>query len=320
MLDTAFTKGNIHQKCIINKFHQITSDIIRNRAMYIFVMPALIYFIIFKYMPVYFVQIAFRDYWITRNVVDCDWVGMENFAKLFNTPGFSNALKNTLIISFYKIMFGFPMPIILALLLNEIGRLKFKKLTQTLIYLPHFISWSIIGGVMYGILSVESGLLNEIIKLFGKEPIFFLGDKSYFRGVLVVSDIWKEMGWGAILYLAAITNINYSLYEAAIIDGANRMQRLWYITISGIKSTIIILLIIKLGKMLDVGFEQILVLSNPMVQPVADVLDTYVFRVGLEQGRHSVGAAAGLFKTVVAGIMIYSSDRISKMFGERGLF
>ena len=290
------------------------------RYIYLFVLPGLLYFVVFRYAPLYFLQVAFRDYRITRTIWDSAWVGFEHFHTLVNGIGFLRALRNTFILSAYHLVFGFPVPIILALLLNELRSLRFKRISQTLIYLPHFISWSILGGIMYNFLSVESGLVNAAIGWLGAEPIFFMGDKSVFRGVLVGSGMWKEMGWGTILYLAALTRIDPQLYEAAIVDGASRFRQMVHITLPGIRSTIIVLLIIRLGNLLDVGFEQILVLGNNMVLPVADVLDTYVFRVGLQEGRHSLAAAAGLFQTVVAAVMVYSADRITKLFGERGLF
>ncbi len=291
-----------------------------SKAIYAFVLPAFVYFIVFRYMPIYFIQVAFTDYRPTIRVWESVWVGLDNYRQLLSTPGFLLALRNTFIIAFYKIVFGFPIPIILAIMINEVRSRPFKRVTQTLVYLPHFISWSVIGGIMYSLLSVETGIVNELLKLVGGEPVFFLGDRSYFRGVLVGSDIWKSMGWGTVLYLAAITNIDPQLYEAATIDGAGRFQRIYHITLSGIRSTIVVLLIIRLGNVLEVGFEQILVLGNSMVRPVADVLDTFVYRVGLQQGRHSVAAAAGLFKTLVAGVLVIASDRASKLIGDRGLF
>lgn len=302
----------LERKSVRKRIHE-------SKAIYVFVLPAFVYFVVFRYMPIYFIQIAFTDYRPTINVWDSVWVGLDNYRELFSTPGFLQALRNTFVIAFYKVVFGFPIPIVLAIMINEVRGLPFKRLTQTLVYLPHFISWSVIGGIMYSLLSVETGIVNEILKLLGREPVFFLGDRAYFRGVIVVSDIWKEMGWGTVLYLAAISNIDPQLYEAATIDGANRFQRIYHITLSGIRATIVVLLVIRLGRILEVGFEQMLVLNNPMVRPVADVLDTFVYRVGLQQGRHSVAAAAGLFKTLVAGVMVISSDRASKMIGDRGL-
>ena len=298
----------------------IRKRIMKNRAIYAFVLPAFIYFIVFRYFPIYFIQVAFTDYRPTISVWDSVWVGLENYRKLLSTPGFLLALRNTVILAFYKIVIGFPIPIILAIMINEVRNLAFKRVTQTLVYLPHFISWAVIGGIMYSLLSVDTGVVNELLELIGREPIFFLGDRAVYRGVIVASDIWKEMGWGTVLYLAAITNIDPQLYEAAEIDGASRLQQIYHITLAGIKATIVVLLIIRLGRILEVDFEQMLVLNNPMVRPVGDVLDTFVYRVGLQQGRHSVAAAAGLFKTFVAGALVIASDRLSKLIGERGLF
>ncbi|UQZ81065.1 putative multiple-sugar transport system permease YteP [Paenibacillus konkukensis] len=285
----------------------------------LFIIPALIYYVIFRYKPLYFVQIAFRDFRITRPLEKSPWVGFEHFVTLFSSTDFQQALVNTLIISFYKILFGFPAPIVLALMLNALRNAMFKRISQSILYLPHFISWSVLGGIIYSLLSVHDGLVNEIVKWFGFEPIYFVGDKAYFRGILVASEIWKTMGWGTILYLAALTRIDVSLYEAARVDGASRSQQLWHITLPGISTTIVVLFIINIGHLLDVGFEQIMVMSNPMVTSVADIIDTYVFRVGLQEGKHSLATAAGLFKTLVAAVLVYSADRLAKVIGQRGI-
>ncbi|ULL19899.1 sugar ABC transporter permease [Paenibacillus sp. H1-7] len=286
---------------------------------FLFIVPALIYYIIFRYKPLYFIQIAFKDFRITRTLENSPWVGFDHFVTLFHSTDFQQALLNTLIISFYKILFGFPAPILLALMLNGLKNAIFKRVSQSILYLPHFISWSVLGGIIYGLLSVHDGLVNEIVKWFGHEPIYFMGSKEYFRGILVASEVWKTMGWGTILYLAALTRIDVSLYEAARVDGASRSQQLWHITLPGISTTIVVLFIIQVGHLLDVGFEQILVMSNPMVINVADIIDTYVFRVGLQEGKHSLATAAGLFKTLVAAILVYSADRLAKVIGQRGI-
>lgn len=286
---------------------------------FLFIIPALLYYIIFRYKPLYFIQIAFRDFRITRPLEKSPWVGFDHFVTLFSSTDFQQALLNTLIISFYKILFGFPAPIILALMLNELRNAIFKRISQSILYLPHFISWSVLGGIIYSLLSVHDGLINELVKWFGHEPIYFMGSKEYFRAILVASEVWKTMGWGTILYLAALTRIDATLYEAAHVDGATRLQQLWHITLPGISTTIVVLFIINIGHLLDVGFEQILVLSNPMVIDVADIIDTYVFRVGLQEGKHSLATAAGLFKTLVAAILVYTADRFSKAMGHRGI-
>jgi putative aldouronate transport system permease protein len=301
-----------------DKFYKIRM-LYSKYQIFLFIIPAVLYYIIFRYKPLYFIQIAFRDFRITRPLEKSPWIGFDHFITLFSSVDFQQALINTLIISFYKIVFGFPAPIILALMLNELRNAIFKKISQSILYLPHFISWSVLGGIIYSLLSVHDGLVNEIVKWFGNEPIYFMGSKEYFRGILVASEVWKTMGWGTILYLAALTQIDVTLYEAARVDGATRMQQLWHITLPGISTTIVVLFIIQVGHLLDVGFEQILVMSNPMVISVVDIIDTYVFRVGLQEGKHSLATAAGLFKTLVAAIMVYSADRLAKAVGQRGI-
>jgi putative aldouronate transport system permease protein len=238
---------------------------------------------------------------------------------LFTSPGFSEALINTIKISFCKIVFGFPAPIILALLLNEVKNLRFKKMTQTLIYLPHFISWVVVGGIVYTMFSPSGGLVNELLGMFGIEPIYFLGDNKYFVSSLVLSDIWKETGWGTIVYLATLSQIDQSQYEACAVDGANRLQRIIYITLPALKEVIVVLLIMRLGKVLTVGFEQIMILGNPLVIPGRHVLETYTYNMGLLNLNYSLATAAGIFLSIVAAIMVYGSDRISKRLGGKGL-
>ncbi|QNK55960.1 sugar ABC transporter permease [Paenibacillus sp. PAMC21692] len=302
---------NLH----FEKFKKIYS----RHEVFLFIIPAIVFYVVFKYKPLYFLQIAFKDYRITRPIENSPWIGFQKFQELFSSSDFQQVFMNTIIINFYKLAVGFPLPILLALLLNELRSERFKRLSQSLLYLPHFISWSVLGGVLYNILSVDQGLVNSILNFFGIESIFFMGDPVYFRSVLVGSEVWRNLGWGTILYLAALTRVDTTLYEAAYVDGATRIQRLFYITIPGISSTIVVLFIIQTGHLLDVGFEQILVLGNVMVQDVADIIDTYVFRVGLQQGQHSLATAAGLFKTVIAGIMVFGADRLAKMLGHRGI-
>lgn len=285
-----------------------------------FIIPALVFYAMFKYKPLYFLQVAFRDYRITRPIEDSPWIGFDQFHVLFSSTDFQHALWNTIIINVYKLVIGFPLPIILALMLNELRSHRFKRISQSILYLPHFISWSVLGGVVYNILSIDHGFVNVILNALGMKSIFFMGDPAYFRSVLVASEVWRNLGWGTILYLAALTRVDTTLYEAAYVDGASKFQRLFHITLPGISSTIVVLFIIQTGHLLDVGFEQILVMGNVMVQNVSDIIDTYVFRVGLQQGQHSLATAAGLFKTMIAGIMVYGADRLAKRLGHRGIF
>ena len=291
----------------------------KNRHWYYFVIPAIIFYLIFRYWPLYFVQIAFRDFRITRSVWDSPWIGWHHFERLFTSPGFLNALRNTIIIGMAKLFIGWPIPIILSLMLNELRNQAFKRVTQTIIYLPHFISWVILGGILLDLMGLD-GVFNEVRRALGEEPIMFMARPAYFRPIVVLSDIWKGAGWGTIIYLAAMSRVNPELYESAHMDGAKRMQQIWYITLPAILDIVVVLLILRLGRILSIDFQQILVLENPVVREVGDVIQTYVYRVGLQQGRFAFASAAGLFNTAVAAIMIFSSDRLAKRLGQRGLF
>lgn len=291
----------------------------RNKEWYVFIVPALVFYIVFRYSPLYFLQIAFKDFRLTRPLDMTPWVGLKYFEQLFTASEFWSALRNTITISLLKLVFAFPVPIVLALLLNEVKSVKSKRIYQTIIYLPHFISWVIVGSIIYSFTAVPDGLFNKFLLLFGEKPIVFLGQKNMFQPILVISEIWKESGWGTILYLAAITRISIDLYEAAHIDGASRFQQILYITLPGIKDVIAILLILQVGNLLNVGFEQVLVLQNDMVLSVGDTLDTLVYRTGLLRARYSYATAAGLFKGVVALVMIFTANTITKKIGEEGL-
>lgn len=288
--------------------------------LYLMVLPAVILILLFKYMPMYGVLIAFKDYNLMQGVWGSDWVGFQYFRELFMFDEFPRVVRNTVMISLMKLLVGFPIPIVLALLLNELKFAKFKRMVQTITYLPHFISWVIIGGLAIDMLSPSSGIINRIIEMLGFEPIFFMSDEGLFRWILVGSDVWKEAGWGAIIYLAALLGINDELYQAATVDGANRMRQIWHISLPGLKSTIIIILLLRIGHILDAGFEQILVMYNPTVYDVADIIDTYVFRVGLGSMQFGLTTAAGLFKSVIGCILLVVANAIARKMGEEGIF
>lgn len=290
------------------------------KYMYVLLLPGILYFIIFRYLPMGGLVIAFKEYSIFTSVWAAPWTGLKNFQDVFASVDFWNVLRNTLLISAYKIIVGFPVPIALALLLNEMRSKYFKKSIQTVLYLPHFISWVVIGGIMLSIFSPSYGIVGEIFKLFGQEPINLMGSTKYFRGLLVASEVWKEAGWGTIIYLASLSVVDPNLYEAAIVDGANRWQQIWHITLPCISGVIVLMLILRIGNLMDAGFEQILVLQNDLVIDISDIFDTYVYRVGLRQGNYSFTTAVGLFNSVIAMILIYSSDRFAKLIGEEGLF
>ena len=299
---------------------QLRKEIRRNRCYYLFVLPGICFYLLFRYVPMYFIQIAFRDYRVTRPLGQSEWAGLKYFEELFSTPGFYSALANTFIINFYKLLICFPVPIILAILLNELRFKSVRKGVQTILYLPHFISWVVVGSILTNLLTVNNGVVNGILENFEIGPIHFLSSPEWFRGILVVSELWKDAGYSAIIFLAALSAIDPQLYEAAQIDGANWLQRTWSITLSGIKDTIIVLLILRIGSMLLGNFDQVFTILSQPVYGVGDTLDTFVYRVGIQNNSYSLSAAAGLFNTVVAAVMLFLADRFAKRFGEQGLF
>ena len=296
----------------------------RNRKMYrlfyLMMLPGLLYFAVFRYLPMFGLVIAFKDYDIFKGIWASQWVGLKNFRELFHSSDFWNVLTNTLKISFAKIVIGFPIPIILAILLNEMRSVRFKKVIQTLLYLPHFLSWVVIGGIMLNLFSPVFGLAGEFFRATGIEPMNILAQKSTIFGVVIASDVWKECGWSTIIFLAALTQVDASLYEAAKMDGANRFKQMIYITLPAISGVIILLLILRIGKIMNAGFEQILVLQNAVTRESIDIFDTYVYREGLQRGEYSFSSTVDMFKSVVAFIMVVGADKFSKKFGEEGLF
>lgn len=285
----------------------------KNKYLFLLLAPVIIWYTVFAYGPMYGIQLAFKDYFIRDGIWGSPWVGFKHFEYLFTaSPDFWKIIKNTLIISFYHIIFGFPAPIILALLFNELRFSFFKKVAQTISYLPHFLSWIVIGGILITLLSPNSGVVNYIIQWLGFDPIYFLGSEKYFRFTLVMSGIWKEIGWGTIIYLAALASIDSQMYEAAVLDGANRWKQTLFITIPSILPVIAILLILRVGSVLDAGFDQVLTLYSPAVYGVADTLDTYVYRIGLQNFQFSLTTAVGLFKNVVGLILVLFANFITK--------
>ncbi|TVY07808.1 ABC transporter permease [Paenibacillus cremeus] len=291
-----------------------------HRYLYLMLAPAMLYYLIFHYIPMYGAIVAFKEFSITKGILGSDWAGLKYFQYLFAQDKFWQVLQNTIVISLYRLTFGFPAPIIVALLLNEVVFLRFKRAVQTVIYLPHFISWVILGGLMINLLSTDSGVVNNLIKAFGGTPVGFMSDESYFRSTMVFSMIWKEFGWNTIIYMAALAGINPQLYEAAVVDGASRWQRLIHVTLPSIRGTIVLLLILRLGSVMEAGFEQIFVLYHPGVYQVADIIDTYVYRIGLTEGRFSLAAAVGLFKSLINFSLLVIANRLARMMGEQGVY
>lgn len=288
-------------------------QIYRNKFLYMLLLPGLLYFIIYRYLPMAGMVIAFKDFNFSQGIFGSSWIGIRNFKFIFTQNyAFYSLLANTLLINFYKLIFGFPVPIIIALMLNEIRNARLKKFMQSSVYLPYFVSWVIFGGIVIQLLSPTDGIVNEAIKLFGGQPIFFMTDPKWFRSTIVFSDIWKTAGWNSILYLAAITGVDETLYDAAYIDGANKLQRIWHVTLPCISETIAVLLLLNIGVILNVGFEQMYVMYSPAVYNVGDILSTYVYRVGIGQARFSMATAIGLFQSFIGFVLICTSNFILK--------
>ena len=292
----------------------------RYMPFYIMFAPVLIFYLTFAYAPMVGLIMAFKDYNFMDGMFASPWAGLAHFERFVSNGDFWRVLGNTLSISFLRIAFSFPAPIALALMLNEVHHPKYKKFVQTATYLPHFISWVILSGIIITLLRVDGGIVNQLIQKFGGEPVAFLSDNRYFVPTLIVANIWKGAGWGTIIYLAALSGIDVELYEAAMIDGANRWHRMIYITLPGIVGAISIQLIMQLSHILSAGFDQIFNLYSPLVYDTADIIDTYVYRIGLINGKYEMATALGLFKSVVAFILIVASNKIIQKLGGDGIW
>ena len=305
---------------LVKKQRSLWRQVVRYRGLLLLLLPSIAWFLIFRYYPMYGVVIAFKKYRLLKGVWASPWVGLDHFERLFRTPTFLNVLRNTLVISFYRLVFAFPMPIVFAILLNELHHLRYKKVIQSISYFPHFVSWVVLGGLIRSILSPAYGVVNVVLQKLGVPPIAFLIEPSFFRGIVVLSGIYKGVGWGSIVYLAAITGIDPQLYEAAIIDGANRFQRAIRITLPSITPVIVILFILRVGHIMEAGFEEIFNLYNPVVYQVGDIIDTYVYRVGLVEFDYSYATAIGLFKNVVGLALLVTTNMVTKRFSEYGIW
>jgi putative aldouronate transport system permease protein len=292
----------------------------RQRWLYFLMTPTLIYFAIFKYGPLLNAQIAFKDFKPLLGVWGSPWVGFKHFETFVNSFYFTDLMTNTIIFSVAKLVLGLPLAVICAIALHETWFLRFRTFVQTMIYLPHFLSWVIMYGVLLVLLSPGNGLLNEVIQWFGGEPISFLTSPQHFRWVVILSDIWKETGWSTILYLAALLAISPDLYEAAAVDGATPLQRIWYISLPGILPVIVLVTLLRLGHILEAGFNQIFVLYSVPVYSVGDIIDTWVFRQGVLQFQFSLATAVGFFKGAIGLILILVSNRIAKRWAQQSIY
>ena len=288
--------------------------------LYIFLLPAVIITFIFKYIPMNGILIAFQDYNIFKGISGSEFAGLKHFQAAFSNPEFFKVLGNTLFINTYKLLYWVPLPLILALMINEVRRIAFRRVVQTTLYLPHFLSWVIIGGIFSNLLAVNGGLVNKFLVKLGVGPVHFMMDGGWFREVLVWSSMWKDAGWGTIVYLAAITALDPQQFEAAMIDGASKWKQIWYITLPGVANTIILVLMMSLGNLLTNSFEQILIMYNPAVYDVADVINTYVYRHGVGMMEYSYSSAIGLFNSLVGFILVMSTNTLCRKYLDKSIW
>lgn len=299
---------------------RLWQQIMRHKVLYLFILPCVVWLLVFCYYPMYGALLAFKAYNYNLGILGSPFVGLQNFEEFIKSPDFWIVMKNTIIISGFKIIFGFPAPILLALLLNEVRGLKFKKAVQTMSYLPYFVSWVVAVSLMTVIFTPYGGIINDIRKHFGLESIFFMGEKKYFYPMVILSDIWKNAGWGSIIYLSALSGVSQELYEAATVDGAGHLKCTWHITLPSIKGTIGIMFIFAVGGILNAGFDQILLLQQPANTQISEILDTFVLKTGLNYGRFEYATAIGLFKSAFAFALMALTNSVSKKFMDVGIW
>lgn len=304
--------------CAVKK--SFIKEVVRHKAVYMILLIPLAYYILFKYVPIWNSQIAFRDYMALDGVTGSKWIGLDNFKAFFNSFYFWELLRNTLMYSFGKIIFSLPLSIVLAVAIYECRRAKLRKVVQTLTYLPHFLSWVIMYGILLSLLAPGDGIVNDLIKMCGGTPIDFLTNTKAFPWIVIFSDAWKEMGWSAIIFIAALMGIDMSLFEAAMVEGASAWQRVRYITLPSIAPVIVTVLLLKIGTILDAGFNQIFMLYSPAVYSVGDIIDTWVYRQGLLEFQFGLATAVGLFKGVIGMLLIFFANRLTRKVSNSSLF
>ncbi len=298
----------------------IWKSVWHRKYLYLMLLPLLIYLLVFHYLPMVGVVIAFKNFNPLKGIFGSPWAGLKHFERVFRMSKFMLVLRNTLTISVLRLLFGFPFPIIISIMMYELRSKKAQRLVQNAVCLPEFISWVVMGGILTNLLSVDHGIINQILSLFGIKPIPFLSSDKTFVPVMIVSMIWKTFGWNTIIYMASLLAIPSDLYEAAIIDGASRFRRIWHITLPGIRGMIFTLLIIRIGGLMKAGFEQIFVMYHPGVYKVADILDTFVFRLGLQDGKFEMATAIGLFTSLISFLLIIIANSITRSMGEHGIY
>lgn len=302
------------------RWHSIVQGLKRTKYLQLMILPGVIYYIVFCYLPMYGVVIAFKDYNMRKGIMGSEWVGFENFVSFFTYPFCLRLIKNTVLLNVYNLLWSFPVPILFAILLNELRAGPYKKLVQTVSYLPHFISTVSIVGILFLILSPQTGFVNRIIAMFGGEPIYFMAETSWFRTLFVASGVWQNVGWDAIIYLAALTNVNPELYEAARIDGASRVKQILHVTLPAIQGTIVIMLILRMGQLMSSSTDKVLLMQTPITYEVSDIIGTYVYRRGLVSAEYSLGTAIDLFNSVINISLLLLANKISSKITGSGLF
>nr|WP_301630775.1 ABC transporter permease subunit [Paenibacillus apis] len=300
--------------------HKTWTQIKRNYQLYLFLLPIILVYLVFKYYPMYGVQVAFKDFSPSQGVWGSEWVGFKHFIDFFDSYNFWTIITNTLSLSFLSLLFGFPAPIIIAIMLNQMLGKRYKKFIQTVIYAPHFISTVVLVGMLSVFLSPNSGIVNHIIALFGGDPILFMADEGWFRPLYILSGIWQETGFSTIIYLAALAGVNPELHEAAIMDGASKWKRVWYVDIPGILPTIVILLILALGNIMSIGFEKAFLMQNDLNYAASNIIPTYVYELGIQKAQYSFSTAVGLFNSVINIILIVTVNRIARKLTETSLW
>jgi putative aldouronate transport system permease protein len=293
--------------------------ILSNYQLYLFLLPALVYFIVFHYVPMYGILIAFKDFVATKGIMGSPWVGFKHFGRFFDSYQFWSLIKNTLGLSVIQLIVGFPLPIFLALMMNQIRSDKYKRFVQTVVYAPHFISVVVLAGMIYVFFS-NNGLINNLILIFGGDPISFMAKPDWFKPLYIASGVWQETGWAAIIYLAALAGVSPELHEAAVMDGANKWQRIFHVDIPAIMPTAVILLILNVGNIMNIGFEKAYLLQTPMNQPAAEIIPTYVYKMGLQQAQYSFAAAVGLFNSVINLVLLVLVNKFAKKLSGTGLW
>lgn len=305
---------------VLNGWQRLKKNVKRDKALLIIVLPVVLHYLIFFYYPMYGNIIAFKDFNYVDGIWGSEWIGFDHFLRLFRSPYFTRILRNTILISVYSILWGFPIPIIFALMTNDLKQGVYKRVVQAVSYIPYFISTVVICGMLVNFLSPSTGIINTVIKAFGGKAINFLMEPKWFRTIFIASGIWQGFGWSAIIYLAALTGVSQDLYEAAKIDGASRLQRVIHISIPSIMPTIVVTFILQLGSLMSIGYEKLILLYNPVTLEVADVISSYTYRTGLVEGNYSFASAVGLFNSLINLVLVFIANTISKRVSDNSLW